>query len=122
MSKPILCLDFDGVIHDNYRGHWIDAAEVSGGPVEGALEFINEASGVFEVHVYSSRSHRKGGLEAMQTWLRIQLEHHGYDCYREVHWPRWKPGAHVFIDDRAVTFEGYWPDLEELKQFKPWNR
>ena len=32
------------------------------------------------------------------------------------------PSACVTLDDRALTFTGPWPDLEELARFKPWNR
>jgi hypothetical protein len=37
--KPILCLDFDGVIHSYTRG-WSGANVVSDAPVKGAFDFI----------------------------------------------------------------------------------
>jgi hypothetical protein len=33
-----------------------------------------------------------------------------------------KPSALVTLDDRAVTFTGNWPSVEDLLNFKPWNR
>lgn len=36
--------------------------------------------------------------------------------------PLWKPPAHVTIDDRAITFNGAWPTLAEIAEFRPWNR
>lgn len=122
MGRPILCLDFDGVIHDKGDSRWTGAGEVNGEPVEGALDFINEAVGLFEVNVYSSRTHRPGGLKAMQVWLAEHLADAGYDCFEEIVWPVWKPGAVVTLDDRAVTFVGEWPDLDELRHFTPWNK
>lgn len=70
--KPILCLDFDGVIH-GYQSGWRGAAVIPDPPVPGALEFIVGALEHFEVHILSSRSHRWGGRRAMKHWLRNQL-------------------------------------------------
>ena len=41
--KPIICLDFDGVIH-SYTSGWKGAAVIPDPPVPGALEFIVEDS------------------------------------------------------------------------------
>jgi hypothetical protein len=77
--RPILCLDFDGVIH-SYTSGWKGAAVIPDAPVPGALEFIHEALEQFEVHIFSSRSHQWGGKRAMKRWLI----HH----YREMFWAR----------------------------------
>lgn len=148
--KPILCLDFDGVIH-SYSSRWQGAAIIPDPPVPGALEFIREAVEVFDVQIFSSRSHQWGGKRAMKRWLR---EH-----YREMFWqsqaiqdaagnpaswthadidddawdwgahivqrigfPWFKPPAMVTLDDRALTFTGTWPALADLRAFKPWNK
>lgn len=71
MGKPILCLDFDGVIH-SYNSGWKGAAVIPDPPVPGALQFIAEALETFEVHIFSSRSHQWGGRRAMKRWLRAQ--------------------------------------------------
>ena len=39
-----------------------------------------------------------------------------------VRFTRWKPSALITIDDRALTFDGHWPTLKSLKEFKPWNK
>jgi len=68
LSKPILVLDFDGVIH-GYQSGWKGAANIPDPPVPGALEFIVGALDKFEVHILSSRSHQWGGRRAMKRWL-----------------------------------------------------
>lgn len=124
MGKPILCLDFDGVIH-SYTSGWRGAAVVVDKPVPGAVEFLRKATGEFEVHIFSSRSNQEGGIKAMKTWLEIVVG----ETYKVlpfwfslIKWPTEKPPAHVTIDDRAITFIGVWPDIGYLKNFKPWNK
>lgn len=70
--KPILSLDFDGVIH-GYKSGWKGAAVITDPPVPGALEFIVAALDYFHVNIFSSRSHQWGGRRAMQKWLHGNL-------------------------------------------------
>lgn len=70
--KPILCLDFDGVIH-SYASGWKGARTIPDAPVDGALRFIVEAMRDFEVHIFSSRSNYLFGRAAMKAWLRKHL-------------------------------------------------
>lgn len=70
--KPILCLDFDGVIH-SYASGWKGARNIPDAPVPGALQFIIGAMGQFEVHIFSSRSNYLLGRLAMKRWLRKHL-------------------------------------------------
>lgn len=126
MGKPILCLDFDGVIH-KYDTKWEAAHIIADGPVEGALEFIDEALNYFDVAIYSSRSHQEGGKEAMKQWLLANLEQkfnpaYARDMVNEIKWPEEKPPAFLTIDDRAMCFTGTFPDPAFLKEFKPWNK
>lgn len=152
MGKPILCLDFDGVLH-SYKSGWKGAAVIPDDPVPGALEFIVKALERFEVHILSSRSHQWGGKRAMKRWLRHHLARIApsyseapdwwqdriatesfadpwpEDVYwtskrivGEIKWPWFKPPALVTIDDRAMTFTGTWPELDAIKSFKPWNK
>ena len=130
--KPILCLDFDGVIHE-YSSGWKGADVIPDPPVDGAIHFILEALEHFDVQIFSSRSNQPGGREAMIDWL---LEHgfppghleallpyyHGPLEPNRVKFPTEKPPAMVTIDDRAITFDGTWPAIEELKTFQSWNK
>jgi hypothetical protein len=115
MSKPILLVDFDGVIH-SYTSGWQGASTISDPPVPGAIEFLQKASDVFNVQIYSSRSKEPGGVTAMKKYLA----EHGGPAWIE--FPTEKPPAFLTIDDRAICFTGEFPDPEELRAFKPWNK
>lgn len=131
--KPILCLDFDGVLH-SYTSGWKGAEIISDPPVPGAIAFLYDAIMAFDVHIYSSRSHQPMGIDAMMEWLaRYEKEWindqiaAGRPTPRtslllNITWPTEKPAAFVVIDDRAITFTGDWPAIETLKAFKPWNK
>lgn len=124
---PILCLDFDGVLH-GYQSGWQGAAIIPDPPVPGAVEFLHGAVERFQVAIYSSRSGQPGGIDAMRGWLMMHVMA-AIDDRREaehvlglIQWPTEKPAAIVSIDDRAVTFTGRWPSLDEIAGFTPWNR
>lgn len=158
--KPILCLDFDGVLH-SYSSRWQGATVIPDPPVPGALKFVVEALDHFTVAILSSRSHRWGGRRAMKRWLSTNLINlavpwignplGGYDdtpawwanriaetafadpwddevrwaaelVVKQIQWPLFKPSAMLTIDDRALTFTGTWPRLDDLMLFKPWNK
>lgn len=122
--KPILCLDFDGVIH-SYASGWKGASVVPDPPVPGAFDFIKRAAEHFRVAVFSSRSNQPGGIDAMKDWLYINTEigfRQKPAWVDEIEWPTEKPPALVTIDDRAVTFDGTWPEIAALLAFKPWNK
>src|SRR6516162_4169866 len=69
MTKPILCLDFDGVIH-SYTSGWKGADVIPDPPVPGALLFMYEAQEHFTVAVFSSRSNQPHGVYAMKKYIR----------------------------------------------------
>lgn len=114
MKKPILCLDFDGVIH-SYTSGWKGADVIPDDPVPGAIELIKQASIPFEVMIYSSRNHQRGGIEAMRGWFI----RHGLDLPLSA-FPLSKPPAFLTLDDRVITFLGEWPNIDALLKFKPW--
>lgn len=128
-DKPILCLDFDGVLH-SYTSGWQGADVILDRPVPGALEFLSEAIEHFDVQIYSSRSHQPGGIEAMQGWLAYWWQHHHEEppvdfhslVKTEIGWPTEKPPAMVTLDDRAITFTGVFPEPADLLEFRPWNK
>ena len=120
--KQILCLDFDGVLH-SYTSGWKGADVIPDPPVAGAMEFLFNASFHFSIHIFSSRSHQKGGIDAMREWVKHWVEteldefHHPGHLYlveRDIEFPTAKPPAHVSIDDRALTFDGTWPEMQAI--------
>ena len=123
--KPILCLDFDGVIH-SYASGWKGADVIPDPPVAGAFNFIRDADKHFDVQVFSSRSHQPGGVEAMRAWFvehdqTATQEYRG--CITEcISFPANKPPAMVSIDDRSLLFNGTWPRINDLRDFQPWNK
>lgn len=127
--KPILCLDFDGVIH-SYTSPWQAADIIPDPPVPGALQFIAKALEHFRVAIFSSRSNQPGGRQAMLVWMgKWSVDPlYGFSgdfdfaTLSEIEWPLEKPPAFVTLDDRAITFRGEWPEVEALLAFKPWNR
>lgn len=70
--KPIISLDFDGVIH-SYRSGWKGAANIPDEPFIGAIEAIIEYLKHYRVAIFSSRSHQWGGKRAMKKWLKKWL-------------------------------------------------
>lgn len=116
MNKPILCLDFDGVLH-SYTSKWVDVTTIPDPPVPNAVGFCWEAIEHFRVAVYSSRSETISGIEAMKAWMRrhdFPVEHMEFSST--------KPPAFLTIDDRAYTFLGFFPHPETLLGFKSWNK
>jgi hypothetical protein len=149
--KPILSLDFDGVIH-SYTSGWKGPRVIPDPPVPGALEFIVRALDCFDVQIYSSRSNYWGGRRAMRRWLKKELASFAPNLHITPDWlrsliagigpdpwqdevryavnklvsrigfPKHKPPAMITLDDRALTFDGQWPDLDTLAAFKPWYK
>ena len=124
VHKPILCLDFDGVCH-SYVSGWKGAAVIPDPPVPGMWDFLADATEAgFEVHVFSSRTHQDGGKDAMKRWFLdcCPREDKYLGAFQQLIFPTEKPAALVTLDDRALTFTGFWPDARELLNFKPWNK
>lgn len=124
MKKPIICLDFDGVVH-SYVSGWQGACTINDPPMPGALDYITDLllEG-YDVVIHSSRSRHLFGIWAMRNWLR---KHAGnqWDCMGpslcDVRFTRLKPPAILTIDDRAMRFQGAWPSMKSLKTFKPYK-
>ena len=142
-GKPILCLDFDGVIH-SYKSGWKGAGTIPDPPVPGAIPYMLAALDTFEVAIFSSRSKSLADRFAMKRWLGRAVADHweagghepslaececwgdAFGIWRRFSWPWFKPSAFITIDDRALTFNGDWSDgrysSHMLLGFKPWMK
>jgi hypothetical protein len=129
MNKPIICVDFDGVIHSYERG-WQNG-EIYGTVVPGFFEWVERVRDHFKLVIYSSRSKDDDGVTAMGVWLHKQRNdwikaggQRNPTEVLEIEFAHEKPPAFLTIDDRAIRFDGDWsaPDLsaEALRGFKPW--
>ena len=141
--KPIICIDFDGVIH-SYSSGWKGAHVIPDGPVDGAVDaLLGLLEAGYDVAIYSSRSKSLRGRIAMKRWLGRAIGDHWrnagsrkiYDAevecygdatgiYRKFSWPWFKPAAIMTVDDRAICFDGDWSKItpEAIRGFKPWNK
>jgi hypothetical protein len=119
-----IAVDFDGVLHQHVSP-WIgDPAHIPDPPVPGAIEFLARMVERHEVHIFTCRllTPRRSSVErAMCRWLA----EHG--CAESVihalHFDALKPHAGVYLDDRALRFEGVWPSEAEIDAAAvPWNK
>lgn len=132
-NNPIICVDFDGVIH-SYKSGWKGVDVIPDPPVDGAIEWllahlpIPDALGMGgeyvgpEVLIYSSRSKSYRGRKAMQNWLVKWGVDKWYFIDDILKFPTKKPAAFLTIDDRAICFTGKFPTSAEMMAFKPWNK
>ncbi len=123
-TQQTICLDFDGVVH-MYTSGWKGADVIPDPPVPGAFEFINDCLDLdYRIAIFSARSHQEGGIPAMVQWF----EKHANKEFiipislTQLFFPKEKPPATLYIDDRGFHFEGQFPTMEFIKNFKPWNK
>ncbi len=111
VRRQTICLDFDGVVH-SYRSGWQGETSIPDPPIHGtgdAIEFMRKH---YRVVIHSARCATEEGRNAIAAWLakhRIEVDE---ICEH-------KPPALVYIDDRAIRFQGNWGDtISELSQFR----
>lgn len=117
-NKPTVALDFDGVIHAYSKG-WHDGTAYDP-PFPGAIEAIKALMGRYTVYVFSTRE-----PEQIQDWFG----QHGEQIVTELipadqqFWTKQgvlgiakhKVVAYVWLDDRALRFNGSWATaLEDI--------
>lgn len=125
---PRIVIDFDGVLH-SYGSGWVGAETIPDPPVPGAQEFLRGllAAG-WEVVIQSTRASTVQGANAIAEWLVA------HDFPLPARAPTADPRAAyvitaeklpalVYLDDRALRFDGIWPTLAMLETAsRPWNK
>lgn len=112
MSKKTVVFDFDGVIH-SYSSGWKGDTAIPDPPFPGIREAIVDIRKKYRVVVVSTRCASEEGKAAIKGWLAkydIVVD----DITKE------KPPAVVYIDDRAICFDGH-ADLlaARIEAFQP---
>ena len=114
--KKTVVFDFDGVIH-SYTSGWQNECTIPDPPVDGIKEAIAEIREAgYTVVIVSTRCAYAKGKLAIWDWLKkYDIKVDGVvEC---------KPPAVVYIDDRAICFDGDSSSLlSKIKKFKPWHR
>lgn len=113
--KNIICLDFDGVIHENNLG--FHDGTIYGPPMEGALEYVKKLSERYKIIIYTCKANPKrplvtgkGGVELIWEWLeKYKIKNYIQDVTFN------KPNAIAYIDDKAIKFENWKQTYQEIK-------
>ena len=112
--KKTVVFDFDGVIH-SYTSGWKGINVIPDSSVKGireAIEDIRKAG--YEVVVVSTRCETNEGIEAINEYLLNNGIIVDRICSK-------KPPAIVYIDDRAICFDGDAENLlDKINKFTPW--
>jgi hypothetical protein len=102
-SKNV-CIDFDGVIHDNYDG--FGDGTIYGPIIEGSSEAIKKLAQKYNIIIFTAKAkpdrpliNGKTGAELVREWLdKHDLGQYVKEITSE------KPRALVYIDDKAIRF------------------
>ena len=129
LGKLTLALDFNGVIHDHVRSSGGKGPILPDAPeIPGAIDFLKRAVDHFNVQIMSARFNRDGEAAFVEAraWLVAHDIPDGWitddpDMSGRIVLSGRKGKYLVSLDDRAINFDGSFPDLDELAAFKPWN-
>lgn len=113
---PTVVFDFDGVIH-SYTSGWKGADTIPDPPVPGIAEALAEIRDAgYRVVIVSTRCSSQAGVDAINMWLyQNKIAQYVDEVCME------KPPALVYIDDRAICFDGDPAGLlTQIQGFKPW--
>lgn len=113
--RKTILVDFDGVCH-KYE-FWKGAAEGVNEPTKGVIEALTSYVEHFDVWIFSTRAATPEGVQAISDFLDTHLPE---EVRKKIRITYKKVPATLTIDDRGFQFQGEWPTVEYLKEFKPY--
>lgn len=106
-----LAIDFDGTL-SAYTGWKGDMAPLDP-PLPGAIDFLTDClDRGFAVVIFTTRPE-----QLVHEWLE---KHAPPDVALAVQITNTKPPAWLYIDDRCFLFQGTFPTMPEIENFKAW--
>ena len=119
-ERYTIAVDFDGVIH-SYTSPWVAAHVIPDPPVDGAIEWLMRMADQFDIVIFTTRGKTWRGRRAVLRWLH-KKSFYLYDA--EIKVTAKKPPCLIYLDDRAVRFEGpgTFPTADEIHRARPWNK
>ena len=112
-SKPVIVLNFDDVVYDYSSVGW-EKDKLSGEPLEGVNEAIEELSDTYKVVIYSNRCKHKTQRNIVKEWLNEHITHYDELVYDI-------PPHYVFISPKAKSFPRRWKEefIDDLIAMNP---
>lgn len=126
-KRYTIAVDFDGVIH-RYDTPWKAAHIIPDKPVDDAIRWLNEMVQKFDVVIFSTRCKSWRGRRAVRKWLQYysgglwDQDEHGRYGIEDVELTAVKPPALIYLDDRAMRFEGTFPTAQTIHRALPWHK
>lgn len=106
-ERTNVCIDFDGVIHNDYNG--FGDGTIYGNIIDGAKEAIEQLAKNYNIVIFTAKAksdrplvNGKTGVQLIWEWLREKgLAEHISEVTAE------KPRGIVYIDDKAIRFTNW---------------
>lgn len=135
-----VAVDFDGVIHHRPKTER-GGEDVTGLPIPGAMNFIRHLVTAAHVVIFTARldtedvAQHKRTTDNIKFWMKrhmcdeadrlVILGKPSFDIHAVLDaltYTAVKPKyARVFLDDRAIRFDGNWPSIPDILKFKTWE-
>lgn len=119
MSNKTICIDIDGTLvhYEEWKGE-----EHFGGIIEGAASATHKLhENGWYIIIFSTRANK----ELISRFLednKIEFDTINENPNQPENAKDGKPYADIYIDDRAICFNGDWEQtLKEVEKFKPWE-
>ncbi len=111
-----VCIDFDGVIHDNYDG--FGDGTIYGPLIDGAYESLENLSKKYNIIIFTAKAKSdrplidsKTGSHLVWEWLK---KHNLAQFVKQV--TAEKPRGLVYIDDKALRFVDWDSTMKQFKE------